>query len=386
MLPNFPNQMKIIGLMSGSSLDGIDLAAMEVEMPVLKNDTVSWRFLVGEEIALPPEWKKRLLNISEASAFELARAHADFGHFLGQTTRTFMEKYQLQPDLIASHGHTIFHDPSLKMTCQIGDGAALAHCVGLPVVCDFRTSDIAAGGQGAPAAPIADYYLFPGYHLYLNIGGIANLTAVMPEGMVAFDVGPGNQVFNFLAGKKKLAYDPEGQFARQGQVIPELLAAVRTIPYFELPPPKSIDNNWLRRTFFPLYEKANGSVESKLHTACEHLAIETARQIEALLPAFGIERPLKMMVSGGGAYNLFLLDRLRYHCLDFIELVVPESSVIDFKEALLMALMGAFRISGISNTFCSVTGAQRETCGGAVYSGKPAAEAIPSHLLNNNGL
>lgn len=360
-----PITYQAIGLMSGSSLDGIDIACCEFQQ---RGDAISFTLLAAETILLTEAWQGRLLHLPDQSARILAQTHVYFGHYLAQLTRDFIERHQLDPDFIASHGHTVFHDPDRRYTTQIGDGAALAALTRRTVITDFRTQDIAINGEGTPIAPAADRYLFSEYDYLLNIGGIANLTLNRPGRPIAFDLSGANQVFNALAQLTGQPYDADGALARNGQLLPDLLHDVEALPYFEQRPPKSLANSWVQQTLLPYFLEHPASVEDRLHTAVQHLVQVTTRSIERLPQPPHAARTL--LVTGGGAFNTFLIEELQTRLQSLgIQIVLPDPDIIHFKEAILMALMGLLRLQGRPNCFRSVTGARRDTVGGAIYHG-----------------
>lgn len=357
---------RLLGLMSGSSLDGLDLACCYFEAVRAKEPHASdlsvlrWELEATACIAYPDEWIARLISLPSASAREFVVAHTDFGRYLGEQVRLFVQQLPAPPDAVVSHGHTIFHLPEQQCTVQLGDGAALAAACNLPVISDCRSSDIALGGQGTPLAPLADRYLFPGFDAYLNLGGIANVSLTDPEGhWRAWDVGPANQILNRLAQLRGLPYDMDGNLARKGQLLPALLEQLDAIPYFRKPAPKSLDNSWIAEQIWPLYRDAAGSVEDKLHTACLHLCRQVQHDLYRLAP------DARVFVSGGGALNLFLVEQLR---TVFPGLALPSESVIQYKEAALMALVGLFRLEQLPNCLHTVTGARASSINGALYA------------------
>jgi anhydro-N-acetylmuramic acid kinase len=357
---------RLLGLMSGSSLDGLDLACCyfetaRAEAPHSPNfHLLRWELEASACVPYSDEWIARLQALPKASAREYVVAHTDFGRYLGEQVNRFVRHLAATPDAVVSHGHTIFHLPEQQCTAQLGDGAALAASCNLPVISDCRSSDIALGGQGTPLAPLADRYLFPGFDAYLNLGGIANVSLTDSEGhWRAWDVGPANQILNRLAQLRGLPYDMDGKLARAGQALPALLEQLDAIPYFRQPAPKSLDNSWIADYIWPLYLNAAGSVEDKLHTACLHLR----RQLQLDLP--GLAPDARVFVSGGGALNRFLVEQLR---TVFPGLALPPESVIQYKEAALMALVGLFRLEQVPNCLHTVTGAKASSINGALYA------------------
>lgn len=362
-----------VGIMSGSSLDGLDLAVCSFTFQKQADQPqtfqlVDWDILAGETYSYTTEWGARLQNAPHASALELAFLQTDFGRLIGRQVQKFLEQTGIVPSYIASHGHTIFHHPETGMTCQVGDGGTIASHTGLPTITDFRNGDIAKGGQGTPLAPIADKLLFPGYHFYLNLGGIANISFQQEGDWEAFDVGPANQVLNYLAQRKGLDFDPEGSLAAAGKLQVDLLDTLNALPFFSQPHPKSLDNTWIREEVLPLFAQDPQQVDDQLRTACEQLAFQIAEAIHQVEGDFSSSKP-KMLVTGGGACNLFLVDCIRRHCAARfpVEVVVPDARVIHFKEAALMALLGLLRLEGVPGILPSVTGARKSSIAGALY-------------------
>lgn len=362
---------RLLGLMSGSSLDGVDLAFCEFRRGA--HNEIEWRLLAAETLPIDSNWAVRLRQLPEQDAKALAEAHSAFGHWLGECAQAFLREHGIptdQVDAVASHGHTLFHEPRQGYSFQLGSGAALASTCGLRTLCDFRSTDVASGGQGAPLAPMADLLLFPSFDFFLNIGGIVNISARAAERMVAFDITGGNQPLNALAQLAKLPYDAGGQLARPGQLIDPLLQQLNGLPFMEQPYPKSLSNQWVQDNITLRVLKADGSVSDRLHTVCRHIAAQVQK---ALVAIFRREKKRsekgEMMLSGGGAFNDFLVECIRAEVQKVaeIDVVVPADDMVHFKEAILMALLGMLRLEGLPNVLHTVTGADRDTSGGAVY-------------------
>lgn len=363
-----------LGLMSGSSLDGLDIAycrfGINQEPDSLK--VTGWSIVSARTIPFSEEWRRRLVALPESTALELALAHAQFGRYVGALVAGFLEAESIEPAFIASHGHTIFHYPEQGMTLQIGDGAAIAAVTGYPTIDNFRMQDVAFGGQGAPLAPIADKMLFPEYDLMLNLGGIANMTYNGPNRYIAFDNTGANQVLNALAAQVGLPYDDGGKLAAKGRLLPGLLEKNEQLDFFQKPYPKSLGNDWVRSHMVALYLGAEGAVEDKLHTACRQIARQIAADLDKMLQAEGHPgRPLRMMATGGGVFNTFLMACIREECEKICSLAIeaPAAEAAAFKEAALMALMGVMRVANIPNCLPSVTNAARPAIGGAIHQG-----------------
>lgn len=361
----------ILGLMSGSSLDGLDLAYCQLDWD--QEDVAQWSIVEAATLPFSAIWQRRLRHLPDQPALTFAQTHTYFGRYMGELVQQFLSAHSITKlDAIASHGHTIFHQPDRRLSVQIGDGAALAALTGYPTITDFRTQDVALDGEGAPLAPLVEHYLLSGYDFYLNLGGIANVSAPLPSGWVALDCCPANQVLNALAEQMGMPYDADGKAARSGQVLPELLHQVASLDYFQRPYPKSLGNGWIRQQVLPLYLGADGSPQDKLATACEHCAIEVAQSLDAIIQNEGLNRSTyRVLVTGGGAFNTYLLETLQAYAKRHhrIELYMPAPDLVQYKEALLMALLGVLRLEGRPNSWRSATGAQQDTVNGALYHG-----------------
>lgn len=341
--------------MSGTSLDGVDLAHC-----TFTGDGSDYSFSLGacETIPYPAFWIERLKKLPSSTALDYAETHAAYGRYLGELTRNFIRKYQLETDFVASHGHTIFHNPVKKYTSQIGEGAAIAAECGLPVVCDFRTGDVAAGGQGAPLVPIGDELLFAEYDYCLNLGGFANISMQNKGKRVAYDISPANIILNHIAHLEGKAFDENGRMASAGRIDNDLLDILNSLNYYKTPPPKSLGREWIEKEILPLLGLANISHQDILSTFCEHIAI----QVAACFPS---DKHKQMLVTGGGAFNTFLIDRIAAHTS--VELIIPDPDIINFKEALVFAFLGLLRMQEKPNCLASVTGATHNVSGGSVF-------------------
>ncbi len=349
-----------LGVMSGTSLDGIDLALCTFDNDLTAN------ILLFDTMAYPSELKEKIASVHTFSALQYFHFQNEYTAFTSRCIDTFLNKSEKKPDFIGAHGHTVFHQPEEALTVQMLNGAMLSVLTGIPVVCDFRTSDVAAGGQGAPLVPIGDALLFGDYEACLNIGGFANLSYNSTGGRIAFDIAPANIVLNYLAGMLGREYDHNGTFAASGKVNNAILDKLNMLPYYHLPPPKSLGREWAEERIMPLIKKSDISCYDLLCTLTEHIAYQIA-QSTVRLP-----KGSRILCTGGGTHNVFLVERITYYLGGMIELIIPEKELIDAKEALIFALLGKLRIDGKANSIHTVTGAQFDTCGGAVYlpSGK----------------
>ena len=357
----------VLGIMSGSSLDGIDCALCTFTVDPGRADPVlSWEIRAASTRPYSAEWKERLRESPDLSGRDSWRLHADLGDFIGTRAADFMTEFpDLQPTLVGCHGHTVYHEPAHGYTVQLGCGARIAHRLSLPVVTDLRSADLAAGGEGAPLAPVADRHLFPAYAGFLNLGGIANFSIRHSDGTFsAGDISGCCQVLDRLAGLYGHDYDEGGDLARSGNYLPELADHLSALSYHARPYPKSLSNDWVVQSLWPLLESFPGSVEDRLYTFCHWLARETVAVFS------GADAGAReILVSGGGARNTFLLEQLRQGGGADLEFVVERGLTGDFKEAALVALCALFRQLGIPNSLSSATGATHDTVNGALYAG-----------------
>ncbi len=350
--------------MSGSSLDGLDLVFASFDV---SGSSWTYEILAADCYPYPPEWLQRLETATALPAGDYQQLHCDYGRYLGEQVNRFVETYQLhyKVQLVGSHGHTTFHRPESGMTHQLGDGAALAATCGINVVSDLRSMDVALGGQGAPIVPIGEKWLLGDFSWFLNIGGIANLSR-NGDPYMAFDVCPANRVLNLLAATTGQPYDAGGATARSGQVHPGLLEQLSQLPYYRQSPPKSLANSFGTDVVFPLLQTADLSAADSLCTYTEHIAQQVQQAIQVLPPVDG---PARLLVTGGGAFNTYLLERMR-SLVPELELVVPDEQLVQYKEALIMAFMAVLRWREENNVWHTVTGARRSSVGGAIWMGQ----------------
>ncbi len=349
------NRYTAIGIMSGSSLDGVDIAFCS-----FKKENGRWKYKIekAETVGYDARWYSTLKNIRSYSAEELLSLHYRYGRFLGKITAAFIHRHDLSPDLVASHGHTVFHNPAAGFTFQLGDGQAIAVETGIPTVSDFRIKDVLLGGEGAPLVPVGDELLFGDYEYCLNLGGIANLSFNSNGERKGFDVCPANQLLNRLSRQLGAPYDKEGNFARLGKMNKALFDKLNGDPFYRLPFPKSLSNEYVESSFFKILETFDIPVEDKLYTAVKHIAYQINRAVEEGFKG-------KILVTGGGAFNRFLVKALQLE--KGYRFVIPDEVTVRFKEALVFALMGVLRMNGAENCYASVTGASANSSTGTVF-------------------
>ena len=349
----------VIGLMSGTSMDGVDIAFCRFSA-----DQNKWGYeiVVGETVAYPDFWKQTLVHLEKADGITFQQTNVDYGIYLGRLVFDFIKKHDLKPDFVSSHGHTIFHQPQKKLTVQIGSGSAIAAECNLPVVCDFRSLDVSLGGQGAPLVPVGDKLLFSEFDYCLNLGGFANVSYQFNGQRIAFDICPVNIVMNAICSKLGKEYDSGGELARKGTIHESLLRELNALPFYKLPldSPKSLGKEWVIKNVDPLLEKYDLTETDLLRTFCEHSASQIAKALN--------KKPCgSLLITGGGVYNKFLLENIKK--LTIHQLTIPAKDTIEFKEALIFAFLGVLRMRNEVNCLKSVTGAKYDNIGGAVYWG-----------------
>jgi len=342
-----------IGLMSGSSLDGLDIAYVIFSK---NNDVWSFEIKASECLEYPPSLLSKLKNAKQLSIEEFYKIHTQLGHYYGNAVKHFCSSNQIKHiDVLASHGHTIFHDPANMVTCQIGCGAAIAASSGFKTVSDLRAIDIAYRGQGAPIVPIGDRLLFCKYDALLNIGGIANISLKKDNEYIAYDITCANQILNHYANQVGKSYDEGGKIASSNTPNHSLIKQLDQLDYYKMTAPKSLDNSF-SNIIIELIDTYQISVAEKIASYTIHLAQLIAKH------ATGVNT---LLVTGGGAHNSFLIEQIQLHTSCTIN--IPDKQVIDYKEALVMAFIGLLRIEHQINTLKSATGAIKDSIGGAVY-------------------
>lgn len=344
-----------LGLMSGSSLDGVDLAFCRF---LEKGQSWNYHIEVAETIPYPEVWKQFLVESIDVGAAELLSRDVKFGNHLAELINDFLKRYNLKPDLIAVHGHTLFHQPQKHVSYQMGSGQAIAIATGIPTVSDFRTKDILLGGQGAPLVPIGDALLFGDYDYCLNIGGIANISYAEKNIRKAFDTCPANQLLNHLSQQMGVPYDKGGRLALKGRFNQAFFSLLNQDAYYKLKIPKSLSNEYVHQSFISKIDNFDAPIQDKLNTVVKHIAFQIAGNRKKSMGK-------QMLVTGGGAHNTFLVQEIQN--AGGFELVIPEKQLIDFKEALIFAFMGVLRQLGRNNCLASATGAKHDSTTGNLF-------------------
>ena len=343
-----------IGSMSGTSLDGLDMVACRFEFDKRWN----FEILKANNISYSHKWVNRLTDIDELTALDFVFLHNEYGKFTGKQIAEFCADLPEKPLLIASHGHTIFHQPGMKMTFQIGSGAIIAAETGIQTVCDFRSMDVALEGQGAPLVPIGDELLFDEYEFCLNLGGLAHVSFRDGGVRKAFDICPANMAFNHFTKEMGYEYDLNGSMGRLGTVHPELLELLNSLEFYKIKGPKSLGREWFETAFLPLIYSFQLQTEDILRTLYEHVSDQLTLSIDRYPKG-------QMLITGGGAHNVFLIELLSEKTKH--KTIVPSAQIIDFKEAIIFAFLGVLRLRRENNCLKSVTGADHDHSGGVIY-------------------
>lgn len=345
----------VIGVMSGTSLDGIDLIF------TIFNFNTRWTYEIikSETITYPFEWNQKLGNLVSLTMDELVKIDADYTQYLALIINDFKVRHSIKElDAICSHGHTALHQPDNGITYQIGNRAELASLLDEKIICDFRVQDVQLGGQGAPLVPIGDQLLFSEYNFCLNLGGFANISMEIDEQRIAFDICPVNIILNKYVKSLGLAYDDEGKLAKSGKTNEELLKKLNQLDFYSESYPKSLGLEWVNQLIVPLIDSFNLKIENVLCTFCEHVAIQISKVINQ-------RKHASVLITGGGAYNSYLIERLKYRTEH--DLILPEKNLIEFKEALIFGFLGVLKLRNEINCLKSVTGASQDHSSGVIF-------------------
>lgn len=352
----FKENYNVVGVMSGTSLDGIDLAHVHF---TIENGKWEFKILEHETVPYQVKWVNKLKSAVDFSASELQQLNQDYTALLGKIIAAFISKHSIKNlDAVCSHGHTILHQPQNGFTLQIGNLPQIAEITKQKIVCDFRVQDVKLGGQGAPLVPIGDRILFSEYDYCLNLGGFSNVSFEENGNRIAFDISPVNTVLNYYANKLGLEFDDKGKIASSGKIDYALLQQLNVLEYYQKDYPKSLGFEFVKTIVLPLMELSACSTEDKMHTFVEHIAQQTAKVVS--------NKKGKMLITGGGAYHDFLIQRIQFH-LPELHIIIPEATILEYKEALIFALLGVLKLRNEINVLSSVTGASQDHCSGIIF-------------------
>lgn len=353
-------EYKVIGIMSGTSMDGIDLVHCTLGQ---SNGTWTYKINAATTLEYDEKWRLRLSKLRSQSAFNFVRTDRYYGEYIGRLINEFIADNNLEVDLISSHGHTIFHQPENNLTTQIGDGNAISAITGIPCVTNFRAMDIILGGQGAPLVGIGDKLLFADYDMCLNIGGFANISATVNGQNVAYDICPANILLNRIAREFDQEFDMDGKIAESGKIDYDLLGDLNAIPFYKQSYPKSLGREWINQNFWGIVRESKIEKQDKMKTLVDHIAGQIGQNIDDL--ADGDSSKIKVLATGGGVLNPVLVDYIKSNT--DAEIVVPDAELINYKEALVFALMGVLRIQNKPNVLASFTGAKMDSVSGSLH-------------------
>lgn len=354
-----PSTYTMIGLMSGTSGDGLDIAYCSYE----RQDQWTFEILDAITIPFPVELRQKLLKSHILSSLELALLDVDFGKWMGEKVREYCSEKQIKPMAVCSHGHTVFHQPAKRLSLQIGNGWALHQASGQKVINDFRMKDVQLGGQGAPLVPIGDSLLFPSIDFCINLGGIANISMESGGKRIAFDTCPFNLLLNAQAKVLGAEYDSEGAWAKEGEFSQGLFDRLNAIPYYSKSDAKSLGREDLENDFMPLLIASGLSEKDILRTLVEHYAFQIAKVIKQHRNS---DTP-SVLITGGGAYNSFFIACLDKQLKSRWRHTEASSELIEFKEALVFGFLGVLRLRNENNCLASVTGARSDSSGGIIF-------------------
>lgn len=353
---NSMNKYSVIGVMSGTSLDGLDI----VYCQLLLDNKWSYKIIKSKTYQYPKKWKKKLINAHLLKARDFIFLDNEFGKYVGEIINQFIKFNNIlkeEIDLISSHGHTIFHEPQNGFTFQLGNGVQIYASTNIKTISDFRTLNVAFGGQGAPLVPIGDQLLFNQYKACLNLGGIANISFKNGKKVIAGDINFANMSSNYLSNKLGFSYDKDGQLAAQGNYNENLMSELKKLEFYKKEFPKSLGIEDFNRWYKPIFDKSNCSIYDQLFTIGIHLS-------ETIKTSLKFDEKDKILITGGGSYNKFWIKKLKELK---VNMVVPNSILIEFKEALIFALLGVLKMRNEENSLSSVTGSSKNLKTGTIY-------------------
>ncbi|WP_378176545.1 anhydro-N-acetylmuramic acid kinase [Aquimarina sp. SS2-1] len=358
-MSSYPKTYKVIGLMSGTSLDGLDIAYCEI---IRHKESWSFSIPITESIDYNKTLKDKLKNTIGMNAVDLLAFNNHYGSWLGEQVKKFVNQNKLLVDFVSSHGHTVFHQPEIGLTYQIGSGQHIANACGQRVICDFRTNDVALGGQGAPLVPIGDKLLFNDYDFCLNLGGISNISFDLAGKRIAYDISPANMLLNLICSKINLEYDDKGKLSRNGILNKKMLEALNKLEFYNQSHPKSLGYEWFAENVTPVINNTEDSVENLLHTSVHHIAEQITRAVKKT-----DKQNSSLLITGGGAKNDFLVETLEQKLGQFSSILIPKTTIVDYKEALIFAFMGVLKDRNEINCIHSVTGARYDSSSGVIF-------------------
>jgi anhydro-N-acetylmuramic acid kinase len=355
------SKYNIVGIMSGTSMDGLDIAHVTLEE--LAEGKWGYTINAAETVAYSETWRLRLSKLRHQNSLIFYKTDRYYGQWIGENVKAFLDKNSLEADLIASHGHTVFHQPENNLSVQIGDGNSIYAYTGIPTITNFRALDVILGGEGAPLVGIADHMMFGEFDMCLNLGGFANISANISGERVAYDVCPCNIVLNRIAREFDKSYDENGEIAEKGNIDYDLLGELNAVEYYDYEPPKSLGREWISTNFWYYVRNSVAKKEDKMKTLVDHIAQQIGNNIDDL--SSGDASGKRVLVTGGGAFNNTLISHLKSHTE--AEIVVPDDNLVNYKESAAFALLGLLRVKNKENVLALSTGAKSNSISGASY-------------------
>ena len=345
----------VIGIMSGTSLDGVDIVYVNFKLDKY------WKYEIinSKTYKYKKKWNILLKDISQKKINFIEKININYTRLLSKYIKDFINEFSIENiDFISSHGHTALHQPSNSLTYQIGNLPILAKYINQKVVCDFRVQDVKLGGQGAPLVPVGEEYLFPKYNTLINLGGFANITRINKDNLIAYDICPINIVFNYLSRKMEYEYDDRGYIASTGNINDDLYSHLQRLNYYKQKPPKSLGVEWVNSQIHTILKNFQDTpIKDLMNTFSNHFAFQIAKNIG---------EQDQVLITGGGAYNDYLINRIKK--LTNSKLTIPDPNIIEYKEALIFSFLGLLRVLEINNCYSSVTGAKKDHCSGIIYN------------------
>lgn len=333
--------------MSGTSLDGVDLAICSFT----KNKNWHYKIEKSTTIKYSKYWLETLSNLHKKPEKIINEIDLKYGDLLSKLCNKFLKNEKI--DYISSHGHTIFHQPENNFTLQIGNGNVISKNTKKITINNFRNLDVSLKGQGAPLVPVGDKLLFRKYKYCVNLGGFANVSIKKNNKIIAFDICPVNIILNYFSNLKGRAYDINGCMAQKGNLVPDLLKKLNSLKFYSKKYPKSLSREWVEKNIMPLI-KNDTKIEDVLHTLCEHIGIQIGKLLN----------DKEALFTGGGVFNSYLLSRIKFYSKS--KIIIPDKRTIEFKEALIFAFLGVLRARSEVNCLQSVTGAIKDNCSGEI--------------------
>ncbi len=347
-------EYNVVGVMSGTSLDGVDLVSVKFTFES------KWSFTIEASQTVPYSkyWENQLSILHGENPKQIQKTNEAYTTYLANLIKEFISDHDLRDlDAVCSHGHTLFHEPDKGITFQLGNLKKLATLIGHLVVCDFRVQDVALGGQGAPLVPIGDQLLFGNYDACLNLGGFANSSETQNKKVLAYDICAVNTVLNQFARKKGKPFDDKGKWAAKGKLIASLFEQLEALKFYKKKAPKSLGMEWVYQYLMPLMNNyAKDAIEDLLHTYTVHIAKQIGSNFKA---------DQQVLVTGGGAKNTYLMQSIQKFSKAHFK--IPSMDLVDYKEALIFGFLGVLRLRNENNCLTSVTGASRDHSSGSIY-------------------